>query len=178
MAAALPAVVYPARTDMEYKLSSYGVVGALDDNADGDEDITNGASTPWIAQALNHGTNRVNMFLMSKYTAAELALSPIACEWAVIHACKWLLGRRGNPIPAGLASECTEADAMMKEIQQGKAILPDAAPISSTKPSHLNVRIDRNFRYAKQRIIRPESDQSSTDHPQQFDYGAEVVPYR
>ncbi|MBL8824906.1 MAG: hypothetical protein JNJ77_20130 [Planctomycetia bacterium] len=174
MAAAVPTILYCARSDMEAKLSAYSVQGALDENADGIEDTN---SAPRINQARYHGTNRVNLYLLSKYTAEELALSPIACEWAVVKACCWLMGRRGNPVPAGLAAECAEAEALMKEIRDGEAELPDAAPRVSSLPSHTNIRIDRNYRYGKQRVIRPESDDTTPDHPQRIDRGAEFYPY-
>lgn len=175
MAAAVPTTLYCARSDLELKLSAYGVEGALDDQADGNED---GDGSSMVLQAIRHGTNRVNLFLLGKYSATELALSPIACEWAVIKACCWLVTRRGNPCPASLAQECLDVEALMKEIRDGEALLPDAAPRVTGLPSHTNIRIDRNYRYGKQRVIRPESDQTPADHPQRVDRGAEYYPYR
>lgn len=178
-AAATPTTTYCNRTDIENRLSAYGVVGALDDDASGAEDTGGGASTPWINQALYHGTNRVNMFLQARYDVDELALSPIACEFAIVHACKWLCARRGNPVPSSLLADCQEADEMMREIKNGSAILPDAAARSSSMPSHLNVIIDRNFRLGKVRVVRPRSDPTPTDHAQLIDYQAEyMTPFR
>lgn len=177
-AAAVPATVLCDRTDCETKLSEYGIVGMLDDDADGAEDTQGSKSTPWVNRGLYSGTNRVFSYLLAKYSAAELAQSPIACGWAILFACKWLCERRGNPAPASLVSECQEAIEQMKAIAAGEAILPDAAPYATSLPSHGNVRIDRNYPFGKVRVIRKESDATPPDHAQRRDYPSEYYPYQ
>ncbi len=183
MAAAVPTTLLFDRDDMEDKLSEYGIVGALDDNADGIEDTQsdgagNETSLRWVNKARYSGTNKVFSYLLPKYSAAELALSPIACEWGTLFGCRYLMVRRGNPCPATLQADCDAAEAQMKEIMKGEAILPDAAPLATGLPSHANVRIDRNFPLGKVRVIRPESDETPADHAQRVDYPAEYGPYR
>lgn len=172
-AAAVPTTTYCNRADLESKLSAYGVQGMLDDDADGQEDTDSEAGQN---QAIYHGANRVNFYLLGKYAASELALSPIACEFAILLSCCWLCKRRGNPCP--MQAECDHAEALMKEIRDGEALLPDAAPRATGLPSHLNTRIDRNYPLGKTRVIRPESDQTPPDHAQRVDYPAEFYHYR
>jgi hypothetical protein len=182
VAAAVPTTLLFDRSDMAYKLSEYGLEAALDDNADGAEDTQtvsgSPASTPWVNRARYSGTNKVFSYLLPKYSAAELALSPIACEWGILFGCRYLLTRRGNPCPASLQADCDAAEAQMKEIAKGEAILPDAAPLATGLPSHANVRIDRNYPLGKVRVIRPESDETPADHAQRVDWPAEFGPYR
>lgn len=175
-AAAVPTITLCNRTDMESKLSQYGVVGALDDNNDGSEDTP--TSTDWVTQACQQGTNKVFRYLLAKYDQSELALSPIACGYAILFSCRWLLGRRGNPVPAELAEEIAEALLELKEIQKGEAILPDAAPRNNGLPSYMNYDVNRNFPFGKVRVIRPESDNSPADFAVRPDYAADYYPYR
>ena len=151
-------------------MSTYGVTGALDDNADSTADAS-------ITQSLSHGANRVNFFLLAKYDYSEIAQSPIACEWAVVESLAWLFRRRGNPLPVGLAADLKEAEAAMSAIQKGEATLPDAAPLATNLPSWENVRVDRNFRFGKNRVIRRESDPTPNPNPELPDYPSEFGIY-
>lgn len=174
-AAARPATTYCNRADLEDRHSDYGLDGIFDDDADGTDDTSGSAVETRVVQGCAAGTNRVNFFLLARYDIAELALSPIACQFAVVHALKWLCARRGNPVPSSLLADCQEADEMMKMIQAGTAILPDAASRSSSMPSHMNVTIDRNYRIGKTRVVRQRSDPTNPTYPQNADYQAEYV---
>lgn len=163
---------------MEEKFSEYGIVGCLDDDADGTEDAGDGDTTAFITQCLKHGTNRVFLRAGNRYTLAELAESSIAGEWATLFAVRWACKRRGNPCPKALEEECAEADEMLKEIQKGTLNLPDAATAASGLPSWTNTRVSPNYPYGKVRVIGPESDPEAPGHAQRTDLGADYWTYR
>ena len=150
-----PAILYCTPTDLDGLMSQSGHVGTLDDYNEGALDDV---ETAYETNAIEWATDRVNLFLLSRYADVDLAKSPLVKNWTVICAAKWLSSRRGNPPPDSIDELYREALEDMKLIKAGEYQLPRVGPRHTAFPAWSNVRTDVFYRLRKNRVERPISD--------------------
>lgn len=134
------------------------------------DDTNNGAplspiESSYITSAIIYGTSRVNLYLLSRYDAIQLAQSWIAYDFASYAAIMWLGARRGNPIPGSLKTHYEDCVEEMKLIRAGTAELPDCATRNAAYPAFSNSRLVLWGNLRKVRVERPISSDYTGGDP-------------
>lgn len=165
---------YTTRADIEAILSFDGAQGRLDDDSSG---ALSASEQGFVTKAISWATARVNLYLLGRYAASDLATSWIVNQWSTIVACYWLCCRRGNPAAGSIKDLYEETMEDLKLIRSGEGQLPDVALRTAAWPAWSNVRIDILYRLRKARVERPLSERrgGAPDYQQHRDIGADFL---
>ncbi len=174
MAPAALAFVYCTQDDVDAVLSVDGTVGRADDDATGALSAT---ETGRITKCINWASDRINLFLLSQYAAADLAGSWLVNEWCAIMAAYKLSCRRGNPPAGSLATLYDEAIEELKAVKSGEYQLPGIGARDLFTPAWSNVRVDLSYALRKIRVEKPMSERSSQQgtYTQQKDVISDMI---
>jgi hypothetical protein len=173
-----PSQLYCSETDIEELLSVDGKVGCADDDADGSIYPSNPVTTGeqrFITRAINWGTEKVNWFCLTKYSAEVLASSNLVNQYAVIFAAYWLSCRRGNPPPGSFDSLYKEAIEDLKGVHSGDFQIPELGTRDAQWPVWSHVRVDCLYALRKNRVERPLSEQTPVPYPQNQDWASAFI---
>ena len=101
-----------------------------------------------IADAVNYGTQIVNMYLIEQYDPAQLCTSILIRRWATIVACNYLSSLRGNPEQYYEMSQ--DVDQKLQKMQMNKLRVPGLAPRSGNIPYVSTPLVD--LRYSSRQV--------------------------
>ncbi len=170
------AYVYCTQGDVEAVLSANGLSLSLDDNQTGTLDPTelgylNDNIIPWA-------TSRVNMYLLGRYDAADLATSFSVNDFTAIFAARRVRTRRGNPCPKSLQEVYEETVELLKDLKSAKLGLEEIAERTSGAIAWHNIHHAR-YQLRRSRVQSQISERTpgqglpaSTDLPANY-FGAE-----
>lgn len=161
MAATAPTTLYCTQQDVEAILSTDGVQLRLDDDQSG---VTDSAESAYMTQYIGWATARLNMYLMGRYDAADLAQSYAVNEFAAIMVAQRICRRRGNPAANSIQELYEESIELLKQIKAGVMGLEDVAERTSGAPFWDNIRHTRHA-LRRTRVERPISEQTQRQQP-------------
>lgn len=162
---------YCTQADVEVLLSVNGETARLDDDAGGSLSAT---ESGYLTRAIAWATARINLCLLGKHSASDLADSWIVNQWCSIVAAYIVSCRRGNPVAASLKDLYDEAMEDLRQLQRGEAQLPDTALRSAAWPAWSNVRVDILYRLRRARVEKPISETRS-GQPQGYTQNRDVL---
>jgi len=172
MALTVPAYVYCVEADVNDLLSQEGVELRLDDDSTGA--ISTTERQVLTVKGIYWATSRVNLYLVPRYEASQLATSYIVNEWCTRFAARWLCSRRGNSPPASIEDLYQEAKEEMADVLAGKMQVPDIGARSPEWPLWSNIRFDDSYGVRKLRVERPISERTQAGYQQNIDWPAEA----
>jgi hypothetical protein len=121
--------IYCTSEDMADILSQAGVDLASSDYPPSD-----------YGNAIAKAGNQIDFYLGRRYQPTSLAQSDLVKDWAAILACSFLRRRRGNPMPAGIASLVEEAKAQMEMVRRGQTEIPGIGVRKTSAPAMSVIR--------------------------------------
>ena len=144
--------------DVQSILGIPGVSQAVDDDRNRAQSP---AEAQYVSDMIDMAASVMDMYLLRRYTAAELA-GNAWCKWcnAQLAVCR-ILSRRGNKPPKSQIDECTEYRDMLRAIAAGQAAVPDASLASNPGPAVDNYHVQ----FGRRRPIRTTDSQSSRPIP-------------
>ena len=163
---------YCTEADVQALLSADGTTARVDDNGDNSQSATEAG---YITSAINWATDKINFFLLPRYSAPNLSTSWVVNNWAVILAARWLSMRRGNPPPGSVNQLYEEAVEDLKLVHSGAYEIPGIGTREVLWPVWSNVRVDPLYILRKIRVERPISEKTSTPYPQNRDRVADNI---
>lgn len=169
--------LYCVAADVENILSVDGDTGRLDDDDSGSLSAT---ESGYLTRAIQWATARVNLYLLGKYPAVDLAQSWIVNQYASIVAAYLVCSRRGNSAPASLKALYEETMEDLKQLRAGEIQLPDTAMRTAAWPAWSNVNVSVLYTIKRVRVQKPisESRGGDPDYQQATDRAAEFIgPY-
>ena len=154
----LPTITtYCTRGDLEAILAVDGIDLRVDDNQGGTVSAT---EETYVTAAINWATARVNIYLLGRYSATQLAQSYVCNDFTAIIAAHKLARRRGNPAPQSLQESYEESIEMLKQIKANELSLEDVPERTSGSISWRNIHHSRHM-LRRNRVQRPISEQTS-----------------
>lgn len=154
--------VYCTQGDVEAELSINGVELRLDDDLSGTVSATELANL--VTALIGWATARVNLFLLGRYDAAQLAQSWVVNDITTIFVCYRLCRRRGNPAPSSIVELYQEAKELLQSLKESKLSLEDVAERTSGAPMWRNIHHSRHL-LRRNRVQEPISEQTRPDRP-------------
>ncbi len=133
----MAATTYCVQADVNAVLSEAGVRNFADDNDDGSNTTT---ETSYVTRAIERGAGKMNSILDTIYKLSDLSGNEWCRDCNAAIAAKLLAGRRGNPVPESLVTDCDEYMETLKEIQLGQQKVPGINPSFNNAPTTTNYR--------------------------------------
>lgn len=166
-------VTYCTSSDVENLLSASGVVGRLDDDEGG---TNSGGELAYLTQAINWATARVNLYVLSRHAAADLANSFVVNWYCTVIAAYLVSGRRGNPVASPLAEAYEEVMGELKAVRAGELTLADVATRDHSFPAWSNQGApDHRYQVQKLRVQRYLSGRKGDRSGQADDAASRVL---
>jgi hypothetical protein len=142
-------------TEIEAKLSQFGLESCLDDDKDG-------AADPTLADSvIEKASADVGQFLLVRYAPAAIAASAWVKWVTATFAARDASRRRGNPCPESLLEECKDYLEQLKAIRDGlEPLIGDTGPVPprfNDLPTVSNLIVDGRFRRSKIRRVEATS---------------------
>lgn len=151
-------LAYCTPADLDRFLSAEGVIAFADHDRDGlgDADV--------VDDAIVWASAQIDLYLLQRYHADDLAADRMIRHWCKIMACRFLCSHRGNGIPESIEleyQEITAADGLLKQVLKGvlRLSVPRKVRDSAT---FSNLTVDRRYRHEKLRVVRQVSDNEPT----------------
>lgn len=162
-------IAYCTVPDVKRFMSQIFGVDSADHNDDGLAD------TDVIEDAIDAGTEEINISIGKLYAPADIANSKLANRWCVLLSSCALSMNRGNEIPAVWERERERVNELMHRIGNGELPLPGIDTKYDPRPSMSNVRVDRRHSQSTIRVTPNNSTDAPTELTQDKVHSAPTV---
>lgn len=159
----LIANVYCAESDLQERFSPATVLAWADQENVGTEYMNT------VDDAINQGSQELEGYARQRYTPAGLLSCDLIKRWCVTLSAFYLSTTRGNPAPASLEKEYNRVLAMLEKVSLGMFQLPGIPLRSDMRPTWSNLRTDRRYQQAKDRVQVETSSPAPTTQTQFLD---------
>ncbi len=159
----MPVTAYCTKADLERKYSAAAVLewSDHDDDGTGDDNV--------VADAINQGSDEIDIYARQWYSSAALAGSDLIKRWAIELSGYFLCITRGNPAPEAMQIEFDRIMAKLQAILDGQLRLPGVPMSGDLSPTMSNLRVDRRYVQSKIRVQQTTSSPAPSVRGQNFD---------